>query len=76
MQSDAFTLMQGQNWQCLFHAQICKLREVWPLCCNTPLIVRHTLLRCVKYAHIRRKDFSFRSLFELVRDTPTVPKRV
>ena len=40
------------------------------LCCNTRLTVRHVLLSCAKYAHIRRKYFAFNSLFELFGDTP------
>ena len=39
--------------------------ELRPMCCNTRLIVRHVLLSCAKYAHIRRKYFAFNSLFEL-----------
>ena len=44
--------------------------ELRPMCCNTRLTVRHVLLSCAKYAHIRRKYFAFNSLFELFRDTP------
>ena len=44
--------------------------ELRPMCCNTRLTVRHVLLGCAKYAHIRRKHVSFNSLFELFRDTP------
>ena len=44
--------------------------ELRPMCCNTRLTVRHVLLSCVKYAHIRRKYFAFNSIFELFRDTP------
>ena len=44
--------------------------ELRPMCCNTCLTVRHVLLSCAKYAHIRRKYFAFNSLFELFRDTP------
>ena len=44
--------------------------ELRPMCCNTRLTVRHVLLKCAKYAHIRRKYFAFNSLFELFRDTP------
>ena len=44
--------------------------ELRPMCCNTRLTVRHVLLNCAKYAHIRRKYFAFNSLFELFRDTP------
>ena len=44
--------------------------ELPPMCCNTRLTVRHVLLSCAKYAHIRRKYFAFNSLFELFRDTP------
>ena len=44
--------------------------ELRPMCCNTRLTVRHVLLSCAKYAHIRRKYFAFDSLFELFRDTP------
>ena len=43
--------------------------ELRPMCCNTRLTVRHVLLSCAKYAHIRRKYFAFNSLFELFRDT-------
>ena len=41
--------------------------ELRPMCCNTRLTVRHVLLSCAKYAHIRRKYFAFNSLFELFR---------
>ena len=44
--------------------------ELRPMYCNTRLTVRHVLLSCAKYAHIRRKYFAFNSLFELFRDTP------
>ena len=44
--------------------------EFRPMCCNTRLTLRHVLLSCAKYAHIRRKYFAFNSLFELFRDTP------
>ena len=44
--------------------------ELRPMCCNTRLTLRHVLLSCAKYAHIRRKYFAFNSLFELFRDTP------
>ena len=44
--------------------------ELRPMCCNTRLTVRHVLLSCAKYAHIRKKYFAFNSLFELFRDTP------
>ena len=44
--------------------------ELRPMCCNTRLTVRHVLLSCAKYAHIRRKYFAVNSLFELFRDTP------
>ena len=43
--------------------------ELRPMCCNTHLNVRHVFLSCAKYAHIRRKYFSFNSLFELFRHT-------
>ena len=43
--------------------------ELRPMCCNTRLTVRHVLLSCAKYAHIRRKYFAFNSLFQLFRDT-------
>ena len=42
--------------------------ELRPMCCNTRLTVRHVLLSCAKYAHIRRKYFAFNSLFELFRE--------
>ena len=32
--------------------------ELRPMCCNTGLTVRHVLLSCAKYAHIRRKYFA------------------
>ena len=41
--------------------------EFRPICCNTRLTVRHVLLSCAKYVHIRRKYFSFNFLFQ---DTP------
>ena len=44
--------------------------ELRPMCCNTRLTIRHVLLSCAKYPHIRRKYFAFNSLFELFRDTP------
>ena len=44
--------------------------ELRPMCCNTRLTVRHILLHFTKYTHIRRKYFSFNSLFVLFRDTP------
>ena len=44
--------------------------ELRPMCCNTRLTVRHVLLSCAKYAHIRRKYFAFNSPFELFRGTP------
>ena len=44
--------------------------ELRPMCCNTRLTVRHVLLSCAKYAHIRRKYFAFNSLSELFTDTP------
>ena len=44
--------------------------ELRPMCCNTRLTVRHVLLSCAKYAHIRRKYFAFNSLFKLFRDIP------
>ena len=44
--------------------------ELRPMCCNTRLTVRHVLLSCAEYAHIRRKYFAFNSLFELFGDTP------
>ena len=44
--------------------------ELQPMCCNNRLTVRHVFLSCARYAHIRRKYFSFNSLFELFRDTP------
>ena len=40
--------------------------ELRPICCYSRLTVRHVLLSCAKYAHDRRKYFSFNSLFELV----------
>ena len=39
--------------------------ELRPMCCNTRLTVRHVLLSCAKYAHIRRKYFAFNSLLIL-----------
>ena len=54
-----------------YFANVYLLRgELRPMCCNTPLTVRHALLSCAKYTHIRRKDFSLISLFERFRDTP------
>ena len=44
--------------------------ELRHMCCNTRLTVRHVLLSCAKYVHIRRKYFSFNFLFQLFRDTP------
>ena len=44
-----------------------QLKKVY---CNTSLTVRHVLLSCAKYKHIRRKYFSFISLFELFRYIP------
>ena len=44
--------------------------ELRPMCYNTRLAVRHVLLSCAKYAHIRRRYLAFNSLFELFRDTP------
>ena len=46
--------------------------ELRPMCCNTRLTVRHVLLSCAKYAHIRTNFFSFNSPFEIFRDTPAV----
>ena len=44
--------------------------ELRPIFCYTRLTVRHVLLSFAKYAHVRRKYFSFNSLFEFFRDTP------
>ena len=44
--------------------------ELRPMWSNTCLTLRHVHLSCAKYAHIKRKYFSFNSLFELFRDTP------
>ena len=43
-----------------YFAHGCVLKgELRPRCCNTPLTVRYVLPTCSKYAHIRKKHFSF-----------------
>ena len=45
----------------------CLLRwELRPMCCNTRLSVRHALLGCAKYAHIRRNFLCWLGHFFLI----------
>ena len=47
-----------------------RVNLVYPEFLGAIRVVRHVLLSCAKYAHIRRKYFTFNALFELFRDTP------
>ena len=62
--------MQGPIGHAYFTNGYLLRGELRPMCSKTRLTVRHVLLGCAKYAHIRRKHFSFNSLFELFMDTP------